>query len=112
MLSITYLINSCLAAVAMRVVVARAKKCWDFGATIYIVHGLATMIYEGFTVNWAWWSIFAACMVATILLGEYLCVQLEMADIPVNTSKFIPGAPRALACAIDHIAVNSAAGMI
>lgn len=90
MLSFVYLINAGIAAVALRIVVARAKKCWDFGATMYIVHGVATVAYDGFPINWLWWSIYAASMVATILLGEYLCVQMEMADIPINTSEYYP----------------------
>lgn len=91
MLSCAYLVNSCAAAVALRYVVARAKKCWDFGGTIYIIHGIATMLYEGINVHWPWWSILAASMVSTILLGEYLCVRLEMADIPMHSSVALPG---------------------
>eukprot|EP00892_Ulva_mutabilis_P008490 jgi/Ulvmu1/6012/UM026_0138.1 len=84
MLSFAFLINACAAAVALRFIVARAKKCWDFGATIYILHMLLTALYDGFPLNWLWWSIMVASMVATILLGEYFCVQFEMADIPIS----------------------------
>lgn len=88
MLSCAYLVNSVAAAAALRFIVARAKKCWDFGATMYILHALATVLFDGFPINWVWWSIMTACMVATILLGEYLCVQFEMADIPIIAGEF------------------------
>jgi hypothetical protein len=85
MLGMAYLVNSCISAVAMRLVVARAKKCWDFGATIYILHFLLTWVVDGFPKHTMWWLLMAACMVSTVLLGEYLCVQFEMMDIPITT---------------------------
>jgi hypothetical protein len=84
MVCIAFFINATISAVALRVVVARAKKCWDFGATIYIFHLLAVTIWEGFPLHWFWWVVIISCGSMTVLLGELLCVRFEMADIPIT----------------------------
>jgi hypothetical protein len=91
-MALAYIINACLSAVAIRFVVARAKKCWDFGATIYIIHFGLTWLVDGFPQQLMWWVLIGGCIAITILLGEFLCVQFEMADIPLTglgTSPFL-----------------------
>lgn len=84
MMALAYVFNACLSAIAIRFVVARAKKCWDFGATIYIIHFGCTWLVDGFPQRALWWALMGACAAVTILLGEFLCVQFEMADIPMT----------------------------
>jgi hypothetical protein len=83
-LGLAYVVNAFVAAVALRFVVARAKKCWDFGATMYILHIVACWAFNGFPMNMLWWTVIAACSGITILFGEFLCVRFEMADIPLG----------------------------
>lgn len=84
MMALAYMLNSCLSAIAIRLVVARAKKCWDFGATIYLFHFGFTWLVDGFPQRATWWILMAGCGTVTVLLGEFLCVQFEMADIPIT----------------------------
>lgn len=84
MMALGYIVNACLSAVAIRFVVARAKKCWDFGATIYILHLAFTWLVDGFPQRPLWWVLMGACTAITVLLGEFLCIQFEMADIPLT----------------------------
>lgn len=84
MTGLAYIVNACLSAVAIRFVVARAKKCWDFGATIYIFHFGFTWLVGGFPQRALWWALMGGCTAITVLLGEFLCVQFEMADIPLT----------------------------
>ena len=80
---LSFLLNATLSATAMRVVVARAKKCWDFGLTMYIIHLAAVSAWSGFPLRWFWWVLQISCATVTVLLGEFLCVRFEMAEIPI-----------------------------
>ena len=62
----------------------RAKKCLDFGATIYILHLSGVAAYSGIPMSPTWWGTTLGCMVVTAVLGEWLCLQREMRDIPVG----------------------------
>ena len=84
MVCLAFLVNSVVTAIAMRIVVARAKKCWDFGATVYLFHLLAVTLFDGFPLRWFWWALMAGCATITILFSELLCVRYEMADIPLT----------------------------
>lgn len=84
MMALAYILNACVSAIAIRLVVARAKKCWDFGATIYLFHFGFTWLVDGFPQRATWWILMAGCGTVTVLLGEFLCVQFEMADIPIT----------------------------
>lgn len=84
MVCLSLLFNACLCALALRLVVARTKRCWDFGATVYIVHLAVASALRGFPFSWLWWMLVATCAIVTVLLGELLCARFEMADIPVQ----------------------------
>ena len=90
----------------------RAKKCLDFAATIYILHlGMVTLL-SSFPKTLAWcarmntccsyrlqsarmvvilaccacrWGINGCGLVVTAVLGEWLCVQRELQDIPLGS---------------------------
>ena len=92
--------------------VERAKKCLDFAATIYILHlGMVTLL-SSFPKTLAWcarvdtgcshrlhsasmevilaccncrWGINGCGLVITAVLGEWLCVQRELQDIPLGS---------------------------
>ena len=85
MVCVAFLVNAAASAAAIRVVVARAKKCWDFGITMYIVHLLAVSVWQGFPLRWFWWVLIMSCATVTVLLSEFLCVRFEMAEIPITS---------------------------
>ncbi|TYZ61796.1 hypothetical protein PybrP1_004794 [[Pythium] brassicae (nom. inval.)] len=72
-----------VSAVCLCVFVERAKKCLDFGVTLYFIDLLVQCFYSEFPRAWDWWVVHLASTVMTILLGEYLCSRRELAEIPM-----------------------------
>lgn len=85
MVIIANIFNALAAAVYLVVVVERAKKCLDFAATLYLLHLVFTFSYSGFSRSVAWWLTNFVGLVVVAVLGEWLCLQREMRDIPVGT---------------------------
>ena len=73
-------------AYVMSTVVDRARKCVDFTFTIYFVHVAICTMYEEFPLQWEWWVVNVFGSVAMASLGEFLCAQREMEDIPLYSS--------------------------
>jgi hypothetical protein len=69
------------------VVVERAKKCLDFTATFHLMHLFFCWQHGGFPSSWEWWTANGVALVGTALLGEYLCMQRELQDIPLFGSQ-------------------------
>ena len=67
--------------------VKRAKKCLDFAITCYFVHLVAVAAQSGFPTQGAWWVVVGTSVAATAVLGEWLCMRLELAEIPLNSVK-------------------------
>lgn len=65
--------------------VKRAKKCLDFAATAYLLHFAAVCAYSGFPLQGAWWLIAGGCLAVAAVLGEWLCMRLELAEIPLGS---------------------------
>ena len=66
-------------------VVERAKKCLDFAATAHILHFLGTIIYnQTFPASWTWWIVNVICLIIMSVLGEYLCMNRELQEIPLT----------------------------
>ncbi|KAF0693420.1 Aste57867_15620 [Aphanomyces stellatus] len=63
--------------------VERAKKCLDFGLTLYFIDFLVCCFYEGFPSSWSWWVVRAISLAITVVLGEYLCSLRELEEIPM-----------------------------
>ncbi|TMW56108.1 hypothetical protein Poli38472_008756 [Pythium oligandrum] len=72
-----------VSAVCMCFFVERAKKCLDFGVTLYFVDFLIQCFYSEFPKTWEWWILHVLTMVLTIVLGEYLCSRRELEEIPM-----------------------------
>ena len=64
-------------------VVERARKCLDFGATLYVLHFFVCCMHAGFPLHWEWWAANIAAMVFSVVLGEYVCARNEMRDITI-----------------------------
>lgn len=73
------------AAIALRVVVERAKKCLDFAVTLYMLHLAVVSFYSGFPRDFQWWLVNGASLTLTAVMGEWLCIQKEMQDIPISS---------------------------
>jgi len=82
---LSFLATSIVGAVALLIVVERAKKCLDFAATMHIIHLVLCLCYSGFPTNWLWWLLMLSTMVVTAVLGEYLCWRREMREIPLSS---------------------------
>lgn len=68
---------------ALYVVVERAKKCLDFGTTLYGWHILLCIMYDGMPSSWEWWTCTIVACIVTIVVGEYACARREMRDITI-----------------------------
>ena len=73
-------------------IVERAKKCLDFGSTVYFWHFVATCIYSGFPARLEWWVVNGCGLAVMALLGEYLCIRRELMDIPLSALRSFRGA--------------------
>lgn len=71
-------------AVAVAALVQRAKKCLDFASTAYALHFAACCAVRGFPRGGGWWLVNAGCFAAAALSSEFVCLQREMADIPLG----------------------------
>ena len=78
-------LNSLIGGCILCIVVERAKKCLDFAATVHIFHLCGCTLYEGFPDSWEWWTINLVSLTVMALLGEYLCMRREMAEIPLDS---------------------------
>jgi hypothetical protein len=76
--------NSFVCAGFLVPIVGRAKKCVDFASTLNIWHAIFTISSSGWPKSMVWWSVLGTNMAITSLLGEWLCLQREMRDIPLN----------------------------
>ncbi|RLN72445.1 hypothetical protein BBJ28_00010736, partial [Nothophytophthora sp. Chile5] len=76
-----------VSAVCLALFVERAKKCLDFGVTLYFLDFLAQCFYavgpREFPKMWDWWLVHLVAMGVTILLGEYMCSRRELEEIPM-----------------------------
>ncbi|KAG9409769.1 Integral membrane protein of the Golgi [Aphanomyces cochlioides] len=70
-------------ALFLCLIVERAKKCLDFGVTLFFIDFVACCCYGGFPSTWSWWIVHLLSMAITIVLGEYLCSLRELEEIPM-----------------------------
>ena len=59
----------------MAVVVGSARVCWDFAATVYILHAVMCAALRSFPRRWEWWLVNILNGVVTSLVGEWLCAS-------------------------------------
>lgn len=70
-------------ALALCVIVERAKKCLDFTTTFFCLHMLGCWYHSGFPTSWEWWLTTGLGIIMMALLGEFLCMKREMQEIPL-----------------------------
>ena len=78
------LLSSLVGGYWLSIVVIRARKCLDFGATIYFYHLFFTWMYGGFPSTFSWWITHIMGLACMVFLGEQLCMKKEMVDITVG----------------------------
>ncbi|PRW58171.1 SYS1-like protein [Chlorella sorokiniana] len=69
MVSVATFTNALLAAVYLRLIVQRAKKCLDFAGTLMLLHLLAVTCFSGFPKRLPWWALHGTNVAVTALLG-------------------------------------------
>ena len=75
----------------------RSKKCVDFTVTLYILHVLFCMYYDGnIPFIWEWWFSIVVSSVICASLGEFLCSRAEMDDIPLYVLYFLDSSYRCI----------------
>jgi len=70
-------------SVLLAIIVEKSKKCLDFCVTLFLIHLLVCTLYNGIPATWDWWIIHIFSTIAMILLGEYVCSQRELDEIPL-----------------------------
>ncbi|XP_071711628.1 uncharacterized protein [Rutidosis leptorrhynchoides] len=80
----SFLLSSIAGAVFLLYLIERAKKCLDFAATVYIIHLCICILYGGWPSSITWWIVNGTGLAVMGLLGEYLCIQRELREIPIS----------------------------
>ncbi|GBG91849.1 hypothetical protein CBR_g53740 [Chara braunii] len=79
-----FLCNAFIGAGYLVLLVERAKKCLDFTATMYIIHIFFCLLYAGWPSTFSWWVVNGIGLAIMAVLGEWLCMQKELRDIPIR----------------------------
>lgn len=98
----------------MSIIVEKSKKVLDFSLTLFMIHFMACVFYNGVPGTWDWWIIHVLGTIMMVLMGgtfscarrffldcgfframtnaffssfvkEYLCSKRELDDIPLLT---------------------------
>ncbi|CDW52915.1 SYS1 domain containing protein [Trichuris trichiura] len=79
------LANAVVCAAMMRFIVGRAKQCLDFSFTVYFFHFLLCLVRGGaIPTAVSWWLMQFLCVTVTTVLAEYMCMRVELQDIPLS----------------------------
>mmetsp|Transcript_36912 Transcript_36912/g.77090 ORF Transcript_36912/g.77090 Transcript_36912/m.77090 type:complete len:157 (-) Transcript_36912:99-569(-) len=78
------LINSIFNIAALIVVVERAKKCLDYGGTVYFLHICFCFMFNGIPGCWQWWLCNILALIIAVVFGEYVCANRELREIPMT----------------------------
>eukprot|EP00698_Gefionella_okellyi_P003161 TRINITY_DN12958_c0_g1_i1.p2 TRINITY_DN12958_c0_g1~~TRINITY_DN12958_c0_g1_i1.p2 ORF type:complete len:152 (+),score=20.08 TRINITY_DN12958_c0_g1_i1:69-524(+) len=78
---LAFLLSLVLNAATLFFVVERASKCWDFAATVFIIHLGLCWVLVAFPSSLTWWVVFVVATVGMDLLSEWVCMRKEMHEI-------------------------------
>lgn len=82
---LSFVLNAFIGALILRFVVGRTKLCLDFTCTYHFIHLTICWIYNGaFPSMFSWWLLNAVCATLMCVFGEFLCLKIELAEIPVG----------------------------
>lgn len=84
---LSFVLNAFVGALALRFIVGRTKLCLDFSCTFHIIHLVICWLYNGtFPSTFSWWFLNAICATLMCVGGEFLCLKIELKEIPVGYS--------------------------
>ncbi|KAF4793327.1 Protein SYS1 like protein [Turdus rufiventris] len=67
--------------------IRRGKQCLDFTITVHFFHLLGCWIYNSrFPSTLTWWLVHIVCTALMAAIGEYLCMRIELREIPLNSA--------------------------
>lgn len=82
---LSFVLNAFIGALILRFIVGRTKLCLDFSCTYHFIHLIVCWIYNGsFPSTFSWWFLNAACATLMCVFGEFLCLKIELKEIPVG----------------------------
>lgn len=82
---LSFVINAFVGALALRFIVGRTKLCLDFTCTYHFVHLFICWVYNGtFPSTFSWWFLNAVCATMMCVCSEFLCLRIELKEIPVG----------------------------
>ena len=85
---IAHVVAAAICAVGLVLVVGKARKCWDFAATIVINHLILVLLFAHGACGYVlWWIALVAADLVCTFLGEYLCMRYELRAIPIRSNK-------------------------
>eukprot|EP00884_Botryococcus_braunii_P022006 jgi/Botrbrau1/848/Bobra.0352s0042.1 len=87
MVIVSNIANALAASIYFPFVVERAKKCLDFAATLYLLHLLIVSLSSHFPTSLTWWATNVVGFIITAFLGEFLCIQRELQEIPIGNGQ-------------------------
>lgn len=77
----------CCSALSLWYIVKRTKQCLDFTLTVHLIHFIVCCIYNARApTSISWWLTNTVVIVIMTVLGEFLCMRTEMAEIPLGGS--------------------------
>lgn len=82
---LSFVLNAFIGALTLRFIVGRTKLCLDFTCTYHVIHLFICWFYNGlFPSTFSWWFLNAVCATVMCVCSEFLCLQIELKEIPVG----------------------------
>ncbi|XP_055294817.1 protein SYS1 homolog [Sitodiplosis mosellana] len=82
---LSFVLNAFVGALALRFIVGRTKLCLDFTCTYHFAHLFICWVYNGaFPSTFSWWFLNAVCATVMCVFSEFLCLRIELKEIPVG----------------------------
>ncbi len=77
------LISGIIDAGLLCLIIAKANRCLDFTATVFIIHLFVCSFYGGIPMSWQWWVSNLIAAITMVVGGEYLCSVYELRELPL-----------------------------
>ncbi|XP_009882016.1 PREDICTED: protein SYS1 homolog [Charadrius vociferus] len=82
-----FILNALTCALGLLYFIRRGKQCLDFTVTVHFFHLLGCWIYNSrFPSTLTWWLVHIVCTALMAAIGEYLCMRIELREIPLNSA--------------------------
>nr|XP_013808863.1 PREDICTED: protein SYS1 homolog [Apteryx mantelli mantelli] len=82
-----FILNALTCALGLLYFIRRGKQCLDFTVTVHFFHLLGCWIYNShFPTTLTWWLVHIVCTALMAVIGEYLCMRIELKEIPLNSA--------------------------